>query len=91
MNCIKFLSANTLVSGSTDHKLYVWDISTGTQSIIATFSGHTDSVTCCDRLLNGNVVSGGTDKSLYVWNPANGNTVGSQSNAHSTKILSLKV
>lgn len=91
VNCIKFLTANTIVTGSSDKNLYVWDISSGTQSITATFSGHSANVNCCDKVLNGNVVSGGDDKALYIWNPANGNTVVSQPNAHSTNILCLKV
>ena len=91
VNCIKFLSAYTVVTGASDKMLYVWDISSGTQAMTATFSGHSSDVNCCDKLLNGNVVRGGDDKSLYIWNPANGNTVTSKSNAHSTSILCLKV
>lgn len=91
VNCIKFLSAYTIVTGGSDNNLYVWDISSGTQSKTATFSGHTNSVNCCDKLSNGNVISGGSDKALYIWNPSTGNTVTSKSNAHSTSILCLKV
>ena len=91
VNCIKFLSTNTIVSGGSDSKLYVWDISGATKSLIATFTGHSGDVNCCDKLLNGNVISGGNDKALYIWNPANGNMITSQPNAHSENILCLKV
>ena len=91
VNCIRFLSANIVVTGSSDSKLYVWDISSGTEIKKATFNGHTGSVNCCDKLLNGNVVSAGDDKNIYIWNPANGNSITSKSSAHSTKILCLKV
>lgn len=89
VNCIRFLSANAFVTGGSDNKLYVWDISS--QSKTATFNGHTDDVNCCDKLSNGNVVSGGSDKALYVWNSTNGVTVSSMPSAHSTKILCVKV
>lgn len=88
MNCIKLLSAYTIVSGGSDYKLYVWDIRASTQNRLkAVFIGHNGSVTCCDKLLNGNVISGGSDKALFIWNPSNGSIVTSQLNAHSTKIL----
>lgn len=69
----------------------MWDISSGSETKTATFTQHNGNVNCCDKLLNGNVVSGGSDNDLFIWNPANGNTVASKSDAHSSDILCLKV
>lgn len=88
---MKLLSVNSLVTGSVDMKLYVWDISTSTQVKTATFSDHTDAVYGVDKVLNGNVVSVGADKAVRIWNPSTGASVITKSLAHSKTICCVKV
>lgn len=91
VTCMKLLSVKSLVTGSVDMKLYVWDISTATQVKIATFSDHTDAVYDVDKMLNGNVVSVGADKAVRIWNPSTGVAVLTKSSAHSSTIYCVKV
>jgi F-box/WD-40 domain protein 7 len=58
------MSGGTIISGSTDRTLKVWDAETG--NCIHTLNGHTSTVRCMH--LHGNkVVSGSRDATLRVW------------------------
>lgn len=83
VNTIKMLSASTIVSGSNDNKLIVWNI-TSTPVAITVYNMHTAAVTGVDKLQNGNLVSVSDDRSIRIWNPATGATVDSRANAHGT-------
>ena len=55
----------TLVTGSFDHTLEVWD--TLSSKNVGTLLGHADRVWCCVALANDWVVSGSFDCTLRVW------------------------
>lgn len=90
VNCIKILSATSLVSGSSDWKLYVWDIS-ATPNITATFTQHAGSVTGVDKLPSGNLVSISEDKSVRIWNPTTTAAVYTKTTAHTVIISCVRV
>lgn len=58
-----------VVTGSTDHGLRVYSLSTGKQikELFNKSFGHTEWVTCCTFLPDGRIVSGGMDSTLCVW------------------------
>lgn len=91
VNCLKMLSANVIVSGGADNTLVVWNVTTLPGIAIANFTQHNASVNCVEKLLNGSVVSGGSDCNLFIWDPLNGRTLLIKINAHSAKILCLKL
>ncbi len=57
-----------LVSGSSDHTIKVWDLSTG--KVLKTLIGHLDSVNCValtDTINKPYIVSGSADKTVKIW------------------------
>lgn len=57
------------ITGSTDHGLRVYNLSTGKQikELYSKSYGHTEWVTCLTFLSDGRVISGGMDSNLCVW------------------------
>ena len=56
----------TLVSGSEDHTIKIWKVSSGT--LIKTLRGHTKTVYSCNFLPCGNfIVSGSYDETIRMW------------------------
>jgi WD40 repeat protein len=57
------------ITGSTDHGLRVYSLSTGKQlkELYSKSYGHTEWVTCISILSDGRVVSGGMDSNLCIW------------------------
>lgn len=94
VTCIKLLNTNSIVSGSSDKKLFVWNIVTTSQSLTTTFLNHTGAVTSVDKLPNGNVVSVGRDMNIFIWNPTVGPfspPIYSKLSAHTAAITTVKV
>ncbi|KAJ1540007.1 hypothetical protein HK405_012163, partial [Cladochytrium tenue] len=68
--------SRTLLSGSNDKTLRIWDVQVGvwmwtliTGQSLRTFRGHSDSVTSCSFLPDGqHFVSSGVDKNMLLWN-----------------------
>ncbi|MCQ2817360.1 MAG: hypothetical protein MJ252_08865 [archaeon] len=60
-----------VVTGSTDHGLRVYNLSTGqqTKELYSKRYGHTEWVTTCQILPNRKIVSGGMDSNICVWEP----------------------
>ena len=58
-----------IVTGSTDHGLRVYSMSTGKQirELFNKNFGHTEWVTACAILADNRVVSGGMDSNLCIW------------------------
>jgi WD40 repeat protein len=57
----------TIVFGSQDHGIHVWDTATGTQR--STINGHSDGVTAVAFSRDGQfLVSGSNDTTILVWN-----------------------
>lgn len=58
-----------VVTGSTDHGLRVYSLSTGKQikELFTKNFGHTEWVTCCTFLADGRIVSGAMDSAVCVW------------------------
>lgn len=90
VTCMKLLEDGSLVSGSQDKKLYVWNINVSPPSKISTFSSHTDDVSCVDQLSKNVIVSADFDGNLFVWNPTSGATITSRLTAHPSSILALR-
>ena len=60
------LDKNTLVSGSTDKTISVWDVRTGERAVL--LRGHTDSVRCLALKSDSNyLLSGATDSVVKLW------------------------
>ena len=88
---MRFLSSHTLVTGSSDKSLSVWDISFSPPKNITNFNMHTDVVRCCDKLKDGTVISGGDDQYLYIWSPSNGSVLNFKQFSHSISVLCIKI
>jgi WD40 repeat protein len=58
-----------VVTGSTDHGLRVYSLSTGKQikELFSKNYGHTEWVTCCKILDDSRVISGGMDSNICIW------------------------
>ncbi|KAG7162175.1 F-box/WD repeat-containing protein 7-like 1 [Homarus americanus] len=68
ITCLQF-SGNTIVSGSDDNTLKVWNATSG--KCMRTLTGHTGGV--WSSQMSGNlIVSGSTDRMLRVWNAETG-------------------
>ncbi len=64
----------TLVSGSSDHTIKVWNVSTGQE--VRTLTGHTGPVWSIALSADGQtLVSGSDDKTIKVWNMSTGQEV----------------
>jgi WD40 repeat protein len=63
---------NTIVSGSRDKTLKIWDVASGTCQ--ATLEGHSSCVNCVqfNPADAGQLVTGSWDKTLKVWSVADG-------------------
>lgn len=71
ITCLQF-SGNTIVSGSDDNTLKVWNATTG--KCMRTLTGHTGGV--WSSQMSGNlIVSGSTDRMLRVWNAETGECI----------------
>ena len=91
VSCMRFLSSHTILTGSSDKSLSVWDLSFSPPKNITNFNRHTSAVRCCDKLQDGTVISGGDDTYLYVWYPLNGTVRYSKVNAHGTSVICIKI
>eukprot|EP00951_Prasinocladus_malaysianus_P013659 scaffold103606_cov36-Prasinocladus_malaysianus.AAC.1 len=66
VSCLAAISANRVISGSTDSTLKIWDLES--RCCTATLKGHKGEVTCVAATLDGSrAVSGSRDRTLRVW------------------------
>ena len=64
VNCVRWISDDSFVSGSSDKKVILWS----KQEISAKLEGHTGSVTVADGLKEkGLIISASTDSTLKFW------------------------
>jgi WD40 repeat protein len=70
VSCISALPDGSIVSGSLDTTLRVWQPATGVCERVLV--GHCESVTCLAVLPDGRAVSGSDDATLRVWQTATG-------------------
>jgi WD40 repeat protein len=76
-------NGKTVVSGSEDGKVRLWDVKTG--KVIQRWTGHSDSVTSvCWNADGDRVVSGSTDGTARVWNIKTGETILGIKTGHET-------
>jgi WD40 repeat protein len=68
--CVAALSAERIVSGSSDSKLRLWNVETGHN--LQFFEGHTDQVWSVAVLSPERIVSGSLDGTLRLWDVASG-------------------
>ena len=65
VNALTVLSDGSLVSGSDDNTIKIWDIKNG--QTIKTLTGHTDSVYALTVLPDGSLASGSYDNTIKIW------------------------
>ncbi|XP_068207875.1 F-box/WD repeat-containing protein 7-like [Palaemon carinicauda] len=71
ITCLQF-SGNTIVSGSDDNTLKVWNATSG--KCMRTLTGHTGGV-WSSQMSDNLIVSGSTDRMLRVWNAETGDCI----------------
>jgi len=64
-NALTVLSDGSLVSGSNDNTIKIWDVKNG--QTIKTLTGHTNSVRALTVLPDGSLVSGSYDNTIKIW------------------------
>ena len=80
------LDAHTLASGSLDHTIKIWDLTTGTCK--QTLQGHSDSVYALCRLDAHTLASGSDDQTIKVWDLTTGTCKETlQGHSHSVRAL----
>jgi len=62
---LTILPDGSLVSGSGDDTIKIWDVKNGQN--IKTLSGHTNGVYALTVLPDGSLVSGSTGKTIKIW------------------------
>lgn len=61
----------SIVSGSQDHTLKIWDINAGIE--VMTLKGHSKPIKCCSFSSDGRfIISGSDDKTLKLWGASTG-------------------
>lgn len=87
MACVQ-LKGNIILSGSNDHTIKLWDVSTG--ECIRTFTGHLDLV----RTLafdSKRIVSGSYDQSIKVWDIKTGEIILDILDAHKSWVFHIAI
>lgn len=89
VTCVKFTpDGNTIVSGSKDKTIKIWDIATG--NLIRTLSGHTGTLKQIDISDDGSrIVSGAEDGTIRTWDFATGNQLSMFSTPGSGTVYSV--
>jgi WD40 repeat protein len=73
VNAVAVLPDGSVVSGSPDYTLRVWDVAGG--QAIAVLEGHHGPVNAVAALPDGRIASGSDDHSLRVWDVASGQAI----------------
>ena len=82
-------SSKTVVSGSQDGTLRLWDVETG-QAIGGPWKGHTDTVSSVAFSPDGKiVVSGSEDTTVRLWDVETGEVIGDPWPGHTSYVLSV--
>lgn len=94
VNCIAISpDGQTLVSGSADKTIKIWNLKTGRQ--LHTIEGHSDTINCVAISPDGQtIVSGSADKTIKIWNLKTGRQVRSLGGwfpAHLDSICSVAI
>ncbi|KAG9026827.1 hypothetical protein FRB95_008407 [Tulasnella sp. JGI-2019a] len=83
--------STTIVSGSRDHTLHLWDAKTGA-AIGQAMQGHTDSVTCVAVSPDSTtIVSGSRDHTLHLWDAKTGAAIGQAMQGHTYSVTCVAV
>jgi WD40 repeat protein len=88
VTCLAVLNDHKLVSGGTDKRIKVWDLSTG--ECLLTMEGHVDSVRCLAKLSETRLASGSEDKSVKIWDMATGQLVQTLRKRHDHGVFNSK-
>ncbi|KAG9025389.1 hypothetical protein FRB95_010230, partial [Tulasnella sp. JGI-2019a] len=79
----------TIVSGSYDKTLCLWDAKTGA-AIGSAMEDHTDLVRCIAVSPDGmTIVSGSSDKTLHLWDAKTGATIRNVMEGHTSSVMSV--
>ncbi|KAG9034307.1 hypothetical protein FRB95_013465, partial [Tulasnella sp. JGI-2019a] len=92
VNCVAICADGvTIVSGSEDHTLHLWDARTGA-AIGKAMKGHTDVVSCIAVSSDGTtIVSGSWDCTLCLWDAKTGAAVGEAMKGHTGSVSCIAV
>ncbi|KAG8996681.1 hypothetical protein FRB94_008087, partial [Tulasnella sp. JGI-2019a] len=81
----------TIVSGSIDNTLHLWDAKTGA-AIGKAMNGHTDWVDCVVVSPDGTtIVSGSGDKTLRLWDARTGVAIGKAMKGHTDRVTCVTI
>ncbi|KAG8999776.1 hypothetical protein FRB94_005950 [Tulasnella sp. JGI-2019a] len=81
--------STTIVSGSRDHTLHLWDAKTGA-AIGQAMQGHTYSVTCVAVSPDSTtIISGSTDCTLHLWDAKTGAAIGQAMQSHTNLVSQI--
>ena len=73
VSCVAVINENTIVSGSADNLLRIWDIKSG--KVIQTLTGHSSEVFCVFMINENIIVSCSADFLLKIWDVTSGKEI----------------
>jgi len=88
VNSLTVLNDGSIVSGSADRSVKIWDPETETLKM--TITGHTDWIQALVILNDGSIASGSGDDSIKIWSPTTGSLIRTLK-GHSNSVNTLAV
>ena len=73
VTCVSVIDDDTIVSGSSDCSLIIWDVESG--RMLKKLTGHSSYVWCVAAIDQYKIVSGGKDETLKIWDVESGRLI----------------